>query len=98
MWAVSDAKGTDARKKFDALPALPPGPCTTSRCIAVHNTYVEQASFQAGAGVLFGAAVLGAAGAVIAGLWPASTPAGSAPRVSAGIAPGAASLVVQGSW
>jgi hypothetical protein len=106
LWVVADGKGAEARQKYDMLPALPPGPCTSADCLAVHDALKAQEGMQTGAIVAWGvggAALLGA-GAVWL-LTGKATPKGDTsggrpalPRVVPVIAGGTGGLVVQGSW
>src|SRR5262249_44922920 len=87
LWVASDAKRGEAQTKFNTLPTLPAGACTTSDCKAVHDELAAQAALQTGATIAWG--VAGAAAAGGAGKWVFSRPGGP---LKAGAAGGAAAI------
>jgi hypothetical protein len=114
LWITADGKGAEARRKFDELPSLPPGPCTTAECQAVHDALAAQAGLQTGAFVAWGVGAAALLGAGVVGLVTGKSAQKSGassvrpslprdvrpslPRVVPVIAGGTGGLVVQGSW
>lgn len=90
--------GSDATQKLADLPALAPGKCSTTPCVAVHRALAAQASFETGAIVAFSVAGLAALGALSVVFLPSILQPKKPAAVVPILGPGVAGLSAQGSF